>query len=168
VNRDRRRCGALGSIRRGSVEKHQAEFADLDLVAVRQDGRFDRLTVDVGPVEAAGVYDAVFSVVGSKLGTSTADGDVVEQDVAARKPSDSRDGLVQSEASSHVAATFDDEQRGAAGYLLTACPGLGCSARGPQLQVETKSRGVMPAAVVGTRVLGGGAQSYGPFRSRRA
>ena len=67
------------------------------LVAVGQDRRFDRSTVDIGFVEAADVHDAVLSVFRSKLGMPPADGDVVEKDVAARKSPGNCDGLIQQE-----------------------------------------------------------------------
>src|SRR3954470_15294962 len=41
----------------GPLEQHEAELADLQLVAVVQDGPFDALLVDVRPVQRAGVGD---------------------------------------------------------------------------------------------------------------
>ena len=87
------------------------------LVAVGQDRRFDRSTVDIGFVEAADVHDAVLSVFRSKLGMSSADGDVVEEDVAARKSPGDCDGLSQQEAGSSVTPAFDDKQRRVFGQL---------------------------------------------------
>src|SRR4029077_6678739 len=52
---------------RGS-EKDQAELAYLDFVAVGQDCRLHRLTVDIGAVEAADVDDLEFAVPAPELG----------------------------------------------------------------------------------------------------
>jgi hypothetical protein len=79
-------------VRRG--EKDQAELAYLDFVAVGQDCRLHRLTVDVGAVEAADVDDLKFAVLSPEFGVPAADGDVIAEDVAVgvsaggRKPAD--------------------------------------------------------------------------------
>jgi hypothetical protein len=49
------------------------------------------------PGKAADVYDQDFAVVPSELGTVAADGDVIEEDVAARVPAGGCDGLIEQE-----------------------------------------------------------------------
>jgi len=63
-------------------EKEQAELAYLDFVAVGQDCRSNRLTVDIGAVEAADVDDLEFVVLAPELGVPAADGDVIAEDIA--------------------------------------------------------------------------------------
>ena len=50
------------STRSGPGEKHQAVFADLDLVAVGQHRRLHRFTVEIGAVEAADVDYPEFAI----------------------------------------------------------------------------------------------------------
>src|SRR5450631_3201890 len=102
------------STRRGPDEEHQTELADLDLVAVGQHRRGHRFTVDIGAVEAADVNDLEFAVVPSELGVPAADGDLVEEDVAAGMPASGCDGLIQQEPRSGVGATLHDKQGRAA------------------------------------------------------
>ena len=71
---------------RRSRKEHQAKLARLDFVAVGRHHWIHRLAVDVGAVEAADVNDPDFAAVPSELGMAAADGDVVEEDVAARVP----------------------------------------------------------------------------------
>src|SRR6202048_1790004 len=63
--------------------EHQAELADLHLVAVEQHRRLHRLSVDVGAVEATDVHNLEFVVLPSELRMPAAHGDIVEKDVAA-------------------------------------------------------------------------------------
>src|SRR5258705_7848733 len=63
--------------------KHQAELADLPLVAAEQPRRLHRLPVDVGAVEATDVHNLEFAVLPSELRMPAAHGDIVEKDVAA-------------------------------------------------------------------------------------
>ena len=75
------------SVARGRVlglgRKHQAELADLHLIAVEQHRRLHRLPVDVGAVEATDVHNLEFVVLPSELRMPAAHGDIVEKDVAA-------------------------------------------------------------------------------------
>src|SRR4051812_22225481 len=82
----------------GSGEEHQAELADLDLVAVGQHSRVDRLPVDVGAVEAAHVDDLKLTVLQPELRVATTHGDVVEEDVAVGMSPGGRGRLVEQEA----------------------------------------------------------------------
>ena len=61
----------LGVTARGLVHEDQTEVADLDLVAVGEDGRVDWLAVDIGSVEAGGVDDAEFAVFGAEFGVES-------------------------------------------------------------------------------------------------
>jgi hypothetical protein len=65
-----------------------------------------RLTL--GAVEAADVDDPEFVVGESELGVPTADGDVVEEDVAAGVTARECDWLIQQEPRSGVGAVLDD------------------------------------------------------------
>jgi hypothetical protein len=56
----------------------------LNLVTVGQHGRIDRLAVDIRAVETANVDDLQFTAFRPEFGVAPADGDVVEEDVAAR------------------------------------------------------------------------------------
>jgi len=80
-----------------------------------------------------------------------ADGDVVEEDVAARKSPGNGDGLIQQERGSSVTPAFDDKQRRVVEQLLSPHLGLGSAGRSFALvvQVDGKNRGVMTAAVIG-------------------
>src|SRR5580693_4923218 len=64
--------------------EHQAELADLHLVAAEQHRRLHRLPVDVRAVEATDVHNLEFVVRPSELRMPAAHGDIVEKDVAAR------------------------------------------------------------------------------------
>ncbi len=56
------------SPRRGAGQEHQPEIAELDLVAVGQDGRVHRLTIDIRSVEAASVDYAEFAIFTPEFG----------------------------------------------------------------------------------------------------
>src|ERR1700749_1966868 len=79
----------------GPGQKHQAEFADLNLVAVGQHGRIDRLPVDIGAIEAADVHDLKLIGFQPEFRVPTADGDVVEEDVAVGMATGRRRRLVE-------------------------------------------------------------------------
>ena len=98
----------LVGARRG--EKDQAELAYLDFVAVGQDCRLHRLTVDVGAVEAADVDDLEFAVVSPEFGVPAADGDVIAEDVAVGVSAGGRHRLIQHEPRARVRAALDHEQ----------------------------------------------------------
>src|SRR5690349_20635971 len=96
----------------------------------------------------------MLSVAHAKLGMSSADGDVVEENVAARKSPGSCDRLIQQKVGSGIAPAYNDKQRRAAGQPLSPPLGLGRAGRTFKLvvQVERKGRGVMHAAVIGVLV----------------
>jgi len=94
---------------RGS-EKDQAELAYLDFVAVGQDCRLHRLTVDIGAVEAADVDDLEFAVLAPELGVPAADGDVIAEDIAVGVSAGGRNRLIQHEPRSRVRAALDHKQ----------------------------------------------------------
>ena len=102
------------STRPGPVEKHQTEWADLDLVAVGQHRRLHRFTVEIGAVEAVDVDYPEFAILQPELGVASADGDVVEEDVAAGMTAGGGDRLIQSETRSGVGAALDDNHGRAA------------------------------------------------------
>jgi hypothetical protein len=102
------------STRSGPGEKHQAVFADLDLVAVGQRRRLHRFTVEIGAVEAADVDYREFAILQPELGVASPDGDVVEEDVAAGMTAGGGDRLIQSETRSGVGAALDDNHGRAA------------------------------------------------------
>jgi len=79
----------------GTGQEYQAEFADLHLVAVGQHGRVDRLAVDVGAVQAADVDNVELVGLQSEFSVPTADGDVVEEDVAVGMAAGRRGRLVE-------------------------------------------------------------------------
>src|SRR3954470_24121466 len=107
-----RRPRARSALRPGLVpgEEDEPELADLDLVAVGEDGRVDRLPVDVGPVEAADVDHDELARVAPELRVPPGDRDVVEEDVAVRVPARARGRPVQQEARSGVRAAAHDQQ----------------------------------------------------------
>src|SRR5579875_2992569 len=74
-------------------QKHQAELADLNFVAVGQHRRIDRLAVDIGTVETADVDDVELVALQPEFGMPTAHGDVVEEDVAVGMAAGRRDRL---------------------------------------------------------------------------
>src|SRR5690242_16900686 len=78
---------------RGAGEEQQAEVAYLYFVPVGQCRGLDRLTVEVGAIEAVGVYDPELATVAVEFGVQAADGDVVEIDVAAGMAAGGGDGL---------------------------------------------------------------------------
>src|SRR5919206_77732 len=107
--RVRSRAGGLARARTGQVD--EAELADLHLVAPGQRRDVDRLAVDVGAVEAADVVHREAAALAVELHVPTADGDVVEEDVAVGVPAGGGDVLVEQEAAAGVRAPLDDQQR---------------------------------------------------------
>ena len=69
----------------------------MDLVAAGQHSRLHRFTIDIGAVEAADVDNLEFAVFPSELGVPTANGDVVEENVAAGMSASGCDGLIEQE-----------------------------------------------------------------------
>src|ERR1700753_2278845 len=63
----------------GPGQEHQAELADLDLVAVGQRRRIHRFAIDVGAVEAPHVHDVEFAAFQAEFGMTTAHRHVVEE-----------------------------------------------------------------------------------------
>jgi len=82
------------STRRGFGQEHQAELADLDLVAALQHRQVHRLPVDIGAVKAADIQDPELAFFSPELGVPAADGDVVKEDVAVGMAACGCDGLV--------------------------------------------------------------------------
>jgi len=74
-------------------QKQQSKFADLHLVAVRQQRRLHWFAVDVSAVEAADVDNLKFVADAPELGVPAADGNVVEEDVAIPVATGRRRGL---------------------------------------------------------------------------
>jgi hypothetical protein len=82
----------------GPGQKHQAELADLHLVAVCQHSGIHRLTVDVRAVEAADVDDLELAALEPELSVTAADGDVVEEDIAVGMSAGRGGGLIEQES----------------------------------------------------------------------
>src|SRR4029078_6418526 len=143
-------CGPL--TRGGPGQEQQAELADLDLVAVDQHRGFDRFMIDVSAVEAVEVDEQDLSVLQPKLDVVTADGGVVEEDIAVWMPARRCDRLIEQELGPGVGAAYHEQQRRAARLAL-----LGRNAgfntfggRGVQLaeKVEGERVGGVPCAFV--------------------
>src|SRR3954471_13767624 len=118
-------AGRLTRPRPGQV--HQAELADLHLVATGEGGDVDRLTVDVGAVQAAHVVHGEATALAVELHVPPADGDVVQEDVAVGVPTGGGDLLVEQEAAAGVGAALDHQQRRPGGEGLD---GAGVGVRG--------------------------------------
>src|SRR5918999_1021944 len=113
TSRARSRAGGLARARTGQV--HEAELADLHLVAPGQRRDVDRLAVDVGAVEAADVVHREAAALAVELHVPAADGDVVEEDVAVGVPAGGGDVLVEQEAAAGVWGPPYDQQGRAPG-----------------------------------------------------
>jgi len=92
--------------RGGPGQEQQSELADLDLVAVDQHRGFDRFMIDVSAVEAVEVDEQDLPVLHPKLDVVTADGGVVEEDVAVRMPARRCDGSIEQELGTGVGAAY--------------------------------------------------------------
>src|SRR5918994_1898963 len=119
----------------GAGEVDEAELADLHLVTTGEVSDVDRLTVDVGAVEAADVVDRETAALSVELHVPPADGDVVQEDIAVGVSPRRRDVLVEQEAAAGVGSTLDHQQGGAgrerldgAGVRVDRLGDLGCLA----------------------------------------
>src|SRR3546814_3018153 len=74
--------------------------------------RIDRFTVDVGAVEASDVDDVEICIFLTELGVTTADGHVVQEDVAVRVPTCRRRRLIEQEAGSCIRSPLDHQKCG--------------------------------------------------------
>src|SRR3954447_24774675 len=119
-------AGRLTRPRPGQV--HQAELADLHLVATGEGGDVDRLAVDVGAVQAADVVHGEAAALAVELHVPPADGDVVQEDVAVGVPAGGGDLLVEQEAAAGVGAALDHQQRRPGGEGLDSA-GVGVRGR---------------------------------------
>ena len=106
------------SSRGGPGQEQQTELANLDLVAVDQHRGLDRFMIDVSAVEAVEVDEQDLPVLHPKLDVVTADGGVVEEDVAVRMPARRCDGLIEQELGTGVGAAYHEQRRRAARLAL--------------------------------------------------
>src|SRR5581483_652832 len=101
-------------------EEDELELPDLDLVAVGEHRVVGPLPVDVRAVERPDVPDAVAAAVTDELRMATADGDVVEEDVAVRVAPGRGDVALEDVLRAGVGPAFDDEHAEALGQLPDA------------------------------------------------
>jgi hypothetical protein len=93
-------------------QEHEAELADLHLVAVGQYRGVHRLAVHVGTVEAAHVDDLELGTLEAELRVAAAHRDVIEEDVAVGMPARRGGGLVEQEPRPRVRPALDDQKGG--------------------------------------------------------
>jgi hypothetical protein len=91
--------------------ERQLKLSALQLVAVDQHGRLDRLPVDVSAVEAAEVDDSNSAVRPPQLCVVATHRDLIEEDVAAGMAAYRRHRLSNQESGSSVRTPFDYQLR---------------------------------------------------------
>src|SRR5581483_12375440 len=99
-------------------EEDQLEPADLHLVAVREGTLVDTLAVDVGAVERSDVTHRVRVAGPHELRVATADGDVVEKDVAVRMTAGGAHDLFEHQLGAGVRSAFDDHHTEPFGHVV--------------------------------------------------
>jgi hypothetical protein len=109
---------ATASTRLGPAKEHQPELPHPNLVAVGQHSRMDRLPVDVRAVEAAHIDDPEFTSFAADFGMATADGYVVEDDVAVEMAPCCCDRLIQPKSVTGVGSAPNNEHGGAGRHPL--------------------------------------------------
>src|SRR6059058_1695103 len=116
-----RRCSCrsvAGAVVISLLQEGQLVLADLELVAVLELPGFDAPAVQERPVETALVLDVEVAVALHQHGVLAGDGDVVEEDVAVRRPADRRPLALRDEMLAGPAAAGADHERRAVGAKL--------------------------------------------------
>src|SRR4029079_5730323 len=102
----------------GALEEHQAELADLQLVAVTEWLRLvDAILVHVGAVERPGVADHVATLRALDLRVAPRHGDVVQADLAVGMPPETSDQVDELEPVTRLCSGAHDQDPHLGGQL---------------------------------------------------